>query len=407
MPDTWAAIAEVVVETRALPIVDFAYQGFGFGLREDADWLAGLARPGLEFLVCTSYSKNFALYNERVGALTVVAADAERAASRPEPRQDRHPLQLLQPAGPRRRHRGRRSWATRICGLAGRWTWPRCATASSATGSSWWRRCRRPASRATGNRSASSAACSPCSGCPAEQVARLRDEFAVYVVGKGRINVAGLTPANLATVVAGGQGRHRGLAAVAPPLHPLHRTPDREPPRRRAASESPSKSLAREGEDELVARSARCRARSLRRRALRLSFSSLACVTGSRRPGHAHSSHARAHRYRTGAHVRVLPAGVADAGPGAAVHVRLAAGGHDRRRPVHRRAWSPSRPSTPARCGSGPRLADQRQKGIDTIVAEARRLGLLGSTTDFAENTCARLRARPHRRSSSTARSTT
>jgi aspartate/tyrosine/aromatic aminotransferase len=39
-------------------------------------------------------------------------------------------------------------------------------------------------------------------GLSASQVARLRDEFGVYVVGKGRINVAGLTPANLPHVVA-------------------------------------------------------------------------------------------------------------------------------------------------------------------------------------------------------------
>jgi aspartate/tyrosine/aromatic aminotransferase len=39
-------------------------------------------------------------------------------------------------------------------------------------------------------------------GLSAEQVARLRDEFAVYVVGRGRINVAGLTPTNLDSVVA-------------------------------------------------------------------------------------------------------------------------------------------------------------------------------------------------------------
>ena len=71
------------MERELLPFVDFAYQGFGFGLREDADWLAGLARPGLEFLVCSSFSKNFALYNERVGALTIVAADSGRAAARP------------------------------------------------------------------------------------------------------------------------------------------------------------------------------------------------------------------------------------------------------------------------------------------------------------------------------------
>jgi Aspartate/tyrosine/aromatic aminotransferase len=72
---TWSAIADAVVDRELVPLVDFAYQGFGFGLREDADWLAGLARPGLEFLVCSSFSKNFSLYNERVGALTVVAAD--------------------------------------------------------------------------------------------------------------------------------------------------------------------------------------------------------------------------------------------------------------------------------------------------------------------------------------------
>jgi aspartate/tyrosine/aromatic aminotransferase len=55
-PATWDAIADVLVERSLLPVVDFAYQGFGFGLREDADWLGGLARPGLEFLVCSSFS---------------------------------------------------------------------------------------------------------------------------------------------------------------------------------------------------------------------------------------------------------------------------------------------------------------------------------------------------------------
>jgi aromatic-amino-acid transaminase len=39
-------------------------------------------------------------------------------------------------------------------------------------------------------------------GLSADQVARLRDEFAVYVVSRGRINVAGLTAANLPDVVA-------------------------------------------------------------------------------------------------------------------------------------------------------------------------------------------------------------
>lgn len=77
--EQWRQIAAVVRERRLLPLVDFAYQGFGAGLEEDAAGLRELAQPGQELLVCSSFSKNFGLYNERVGALTVVAAD--RAAA--------------------------------------------------------------------------------------------------------------------------------------------------------------------------------------------------------------------------------------------------------------------------------------------------------------------------------------
>ena len=82
--EQWKQIADVVHERRLLPLVDFAYQGFGDGLVEDAAGLKELARPGKELLVSSSFSKNFGLYGERVGALTVVAAnaaDAERALS--------------------------------------------------------------------------------------------------------------------------------------------------------------------------------------------------------------------------------------------------------------------------------------------------------------------------------------
>jgi aspartate aminotransferase len=68
-----------VHERGLLPLVDFAYQGFGDGLTEDAAGLRALAQPGKELLVCSSFSKNFGLYGERVGALTVVAGDADSA----------------------------------------------------------------------------------------------------------------------------------------------------------------------------------------------------------------------------------------------------------------------------------------------------------------------------------------
>lgn len=78
-PEQWREIAHVVHERGLLPLVDFAYQGFGDGLDQDAFGLRALAQPGRELLVCSSFSKNFGLYGERVGALTVVAADADAA----------------------------------------------------------------------------------------------------------------------------------------------------------------------------------------------------------------------------------------------------------------------------------------------------------------------------------------
>ena len=45
-PDQWQEIADVVHERGLLPLVDFAYQGFGDGLAEDAVGLRELAKPG-------------------------------------------------------------------------------------------------------------------------------------------------------------------------------------------------------------------------------------------------------------------------------------------------------------------------------------------------------------------------
>ena len=71
-PSQWAQIAEVVAERKLLPLVDFAYQGLAEGIREDAAGLLSFIRPDVELLIASSFSKNFGLYNERVGALTAV-----------------------------------------------------------------------------------------------------------------------------------------------------------------------------------------------------------------------------------------------------------------------------------------------------------------------------------------------
>ena len=198
--ETWSAIGDVVIERELLPIVDFAYQGFGFGLREDADWLTGLARPGLEFLVCTSYSKNFALYNERVGALTIVAADSGRAAAAlshvkiairsnysnpPAHGGDIVETILTDPAL-------RTRWEADLAEMRNRILGNRAALVAALVAAGvpgGWDPIRRQRGMFA------------LLGLSADQVARLRDEFGIYVVGRGRINVAGLTTANLPRVV--------------------------------------------------------------------------------------------------------------------------------------------------------------------------------------------------------------
>jgi aspartate aminotransferase len=75
-PQQWSELAEVLVERKLLPLVDFAYQGFGEGLQEDAAGLRALLARCDELLVCSSFSKNFGLYSERVGTAAVVAQDA-------------------------------------------------------------------------------------------------------------------------------------------------------------------------------------------------------------------------------------------------------------------------------------------------------------------------------------------
>jgi aromatic-amino-acid transaminase len=69
------------VRARGLvPILDLAYQGFASGLDEDAAPVRRFVDAGVPVLVCNSFSKNFSLYGERVGALSLVTAGADEAA---------------------------------------------------------------------------------------------------------------------------------------------------------------------------------------------------------------------------------------------------------------------------------------------------------------------------------------
>lgn len=70
--EQWQQVAEVAKSVGFLPVVDMAYQGFGEGLDEDAYGLRLMADSVEEMIVCSSCSKNFGLYRERIGAITII-----------------------------------------------------------------------------------------------------------------------------------------------------------------------------------------------------------------------------------------------------------------------------------------------------------------------------------------------
>ena len=76
-PEQWKKLAGLASKKGFMPFFDFAYQGFGNGIEEDAKAIRIFSEKIDSFLVANSFSKNFGLYNERIGALSVVSPKAE------------------------------------------------------------------------------------------------------------------------------------------------------------------------------------------------------------------------------------------------------------------------------------------------------------------------------------------
>lgn len=75
----WGEVTDLALERGFIPFIDMAYQGFGEGLEEDCYGLRLLASSAPEVIVANSFSKNFGLYRERAGALSLVFADKTQA----------------------------------------------------------------------------------------------------------------------------------------------------------------------------------------------------------------------------------------------------------------------------------------------------------------------------------------
>lgn len=74
--EQWQKVVALTKDKGFTPLIDMAYQGFGHGLDEDAYGLRLMAANVKEMIICSSCSKNFGLYRERIGACSVIGETA-------------------------------------------------------------------------------------------------------------------------------------------------------------------------------------------------------------------------------------------------------------------------------------------------------------------------------------------
>jgi len=79
--EQWGRVIELLEQNELFPFVDLAYQGFGDGMEEDAQAVRTMYSRLPEMVIAASCSKNLGLYRERVGAAIIVARDEAQAAS--------------------------------------------------------------------------------------------------------------------------------------------------------------------------------------------------------------------------------------------------------------------------------------------------------------------------------------
>ena len=193
--DQWQQISNLVHGNGLLPLLDFAYQGFAEGIREDGEGPLKLVQPGKETLICGSFSKNFALYNERTGSLTAVAADA--AAVNIATSQIKSVIRAIYSSPPA--HGGiivstilndpelRTQWESELKQMRERIQNMRQLLAETLT-----------AKGVPGDHSfiTRQRGMFSFSGLNPTQVEQLKNDHSIYIVGNGRINVAAITPDN-------------------------------------------------------------------------------------------------------------------------------------------------------------------------------------------------------------------
>ena len=192
----WRAVADVLERRGIVPFVDLAYQGLGDDLETDVAGLRLLAARLPTLLLAISCSKNFGLYRERTGALAVIAENAAtaRAITTHQARIGRRMYSMPPDHGAAVAARVlgeaelRRAWQDETAAMVARMKALRALLAGRLAG----RRPDRDFSWLTGQRGMFSLL-----GLAPAGIRALCAEEHVYVPPDGRINIAGVSNANV------------------------------------------------------------------------------------------------------------------------------------------------------------------------------------------------------------------
>ncbi len=194
--EQWRKVVEIGKTRGWIPFLDFAYQGFGAGVEADRFAVEQFAAAGVDFFVASSFSKNFGLYNERTGALTVISPSREESVVAMSHLKTTVRVIYSNPPA----HGGlvaatilsnpelHVQWLAELAEMRERIVAMRTALVDGLAA----RGVARDFSFIKEQRGMFS-----FSGLSDAVVAWLRDNRAIYVVGGGRINLAGLTSANI------------------------------------------------------------------------------------------------------------------------------------------------------------------------------------------------------------------
>ncbi|HDY7459611.1 TPA: aspartate/tyrosine/aromatic aminotransferase [Vibrio vulnificus] len=192
----WQAITDLAVKNGFTPFVDIAYQGFGDGLEEDAKGLQFMADRVDEMLITTSCSKNFGLYRERTGAAIVIGKNAKESSNAKGKL-----LTLARSTYTMPPDHGAALVKTILQNVELTTTWKQelCEMQQRLLNlrQTLCNELRNQHNTSQFDFIESHKGMFTVLGFTPEQMGTLRDEYGIYGVGDGRINIAGLTEAHI------------------------------------------------------------------------------------------------------------------------------------------------------------------------------------------------------------------